>query len=99
MKSLSSIPVLLIFVLSVAFSSGQDENDARSINPDVCGLTSKKAALVLQREERSTTRSPQVTINQREHGWQVLTMLKNNIFGCGTLINSRWVLSIALKSE
>jgi hypothetical protein len=98
MKNLSLNLVLAALFLNLSLVCGQDEDDSTSINPDVCGLTSKKAALVLQTREKRYA-SSQAASNQRDWGWQVFLVDKDNTYISGSLINSQWVLSFAHESE
>jgi hypothetical protein len=97
MKNLSLNLVLAALFLTLSLVCGQEEEDAQSINPDVCGLTAKKAKIVLQREKRHA--SSQVAGDQREWGWLVLTVTEDGFASSGSLINSQWVLSRALFSK
>ncbi len=96
MKNLSLNLVLAALFLTLSLVCGQEEEDARSINPNVCGLTAKKAKMGLQREKRFA--SSQVAGDQREWGWLVLTVSEKST-SSGSLINSQWVLSRAYKSK
>jgi hypothetical protein len=84
---------LVAFSVMATLVVAQIQDDASSINPEVCGLMSKKAAALLEREKRYT--SGKVVSNQADWGWQVVLVDKNGDMRSGSLINSQWVLSFA----
>jgi hypothetical protein len=99
MKNILSALILVALFLDLSVVCAQQEDDSTSINPDVCGLTSKKVAQLLQSREKRYT-SSQIARNQQDWDWQIiLANQNNNDFRGGSLINSQWVLSFAWESE
>ena len=84
----------LVFCLVIA-AWAQSDDDAASINPEICGMSSQKASSLL-RERRFPSAA---VADQSEWGWQVLLINKDGFMSSGSLINSQWVLAVGYDHE